>query len=78
MASILLDAEDSSLDVPNMEKLRDAFLDTLGERAHDVSPFTRSAVLKTWRDMVEANVLPVQRVAFAAEIAADRYFNLAK
>ena len=59
-------------DISNLTSLREALLDILQERAHDVSPFTRSAVLKTWREMLEAGAIPVAKVGVAAVVAADR------
>jgi len=58
--------------IPQMARFRDALLDLLAERAHDVSPYTRSAVLKAWCCMLEAGSVPVRRVGTAADVAADR------
>ena len=59
-------------DLANLTSVREALLDILMERAHDVSPFTRSAVLKTWREMLEAGAIPVEKVGTVAAIAVDR------
>ena len=37
-----------SMNAAQLTRIRDAFLDLLVERTHDVSPFTRANVLKVW------------------------------
>ncbi|CAM9833238.1 unnamed protein product [Chrysoparadoxa australica] len=54
---------------------RDKLLDILVERVHDVSSYTRSAVLKVWLGLVEAHALPLDRVLTVAKIAADRLLD---
>ena len=53
-------------------RLRDTILDIIVERTHDVSPYTRSAVLRVWHTLLVANAVPVRRLASVAEIAYDR------
>lgn len=57
---------------PNMEKSRGALLDILEERAHDVSSYTRSAVLKAWISLVQTGSIPVTRVVPVTTFAIDR------
>jgi hypothetical protein len=73
------DAEESSDSPRNKEKniaqltrVRDAFLDLLVERTHDVSPWTRANVLKVWMNLLETHSVPVRRIHAVAELAVDR------
>lgn len=66
------DGESSSEKLPQLARFRDSLLDFLLERTHDVSPFTRSAVLKAWLCVVEEGSVPVRRAGAVAEAAADR------
>jgi hypothetical protein len=52
--------------------VRDAFLDLLVERTHDVSPWTRAHVLKVWAGLLESHSVPVRAIQRVAEIALDR------
>jgi condensin complex subunit 1 len=53
-------------------KTRDALLDMLVERAHDISSYTRAAVLRSWATLVEARALPLDRVITVAKLGTDR------
>ena len=53
-------------------RLRDDLLDLLTDRTHDVSPYTRSAVLKVWVYLLESKAVPVRRINAVAELAVDR------
>ena len=59
-------------------RLRDTILDVIVERTHDVSPYTRAAVLRVWQVLLVANAVPVRRLANVAEIAFDRLFDKAQ
>jgi condensin complex subunit 1 len=56
----------------NLEKSRTALLDILIERAHDVSSYTRSAVLKAWIRLAQAGSIPVGRILPVTVMAIDR------
>jgi hypothetical protein len=51
---------------------RDALLDVLVERAHDVHAFTRAAVLRSWITLAQATAIPLDRVPAATALAVDR------
>ena len=55
-----------------LARTRDALLDLLVERTHDVSYFTRAAVLKVWCSLLEAQALPLSAVAAVTDVAVDR------
>ena len=59
-------------------RLRDTILDVIVERTHDVSPYTRGAVLRVWQVLLVANAVPVRRLPNVAEIAYDRLFDKAQ
>jgi condensin complex subunit 1 len=56
----------------NSEKSRAALLDILQERAHDVSSYTRSAVLKAWIRLAHAGYIPVERIHSVTNMAIER------
>ena len=56
----------------NLEKSRAALLDILQQRAHDISSYTRSAVLKAWIRLAQAGSIPVDRVLPVTIMAIDR------
>jgi condensin complex subunit 1 len=56
----------------NNAKSRAALLDILEARSHDVSSYTRSAVLKVWISLTESGSLPVERVSSVTALAIDR------
>jgi condensin complex subunit 1 len=56
----------------NLEKSRSALLDILQERAHDVSSYTRSSVLKAWVRLAQAGSIPVGRILPVTMMAIDR------
>jgi condensin complex subunit 1 len=56
----------------NLGKNRDSLLQILEERSHDVSSYTRSAVLKAWISIVQASALPIERVIPVTIMAIDR------
>jgi condensin complex subunit 1 len=64
--------EDSATSRENLEKSRSALLDILEARSHDVSSYTRSAVLKTWISLTQSGTLPVERVIPCTVLAIDR------
>lgn len=64
------DANESS--PGNLEKSRSALLDILQERSHDVSSYTRSAVLKAWIRLAHAQSIPVERILPVTVMAIDR------
>lgn len=55
-----------------LAKSRSALLDILEARSHDVSSYTRSAVLKVWINVTQEGSLPVERVAPVTALAIDR------
>lgn len=59
-------------------RLRDTILDVIVERTHDVSPYTRAAVLRVWHSLLLANAVPVRRLGNVSEIAYDRLFDKAQ
>lgn len=59
-------------------RLRDTILDVIVERTHDVSPYTRGAVLRVWQVLLVANAVPVRRLPHVSEIAFDRLFDKAQ
>jgi condensin complex subunit 1 len=65
----LIESENSSA---NFEKSRAALLDILHERSHDVSSYTRSAVLKAWIRLAQTGSIPVERVLSVTVMAIDR------
>jgi len=54
------------------KKTVSSLLDVLTERAHDISSFTRAAVLKAWSSIVENDALPLDRVQPVTLLAVDR------
>jgi condensin complex subunit 1 len=56
----------------NLEKSRASLLDILQERAHDISSYTRSAVLKAWIRLALAGVIPIDRIHPVTAMAIDR------
>lgn len=74
--STLETAEEADKDVAmspsNLEKSRGTLLTILQERAHDVSSYTRSAVLKAWIRLVQEGSIPVERFISVTMIAMDR------
>lgn len=63
------DAENSH---SNLERSRAALLDILQERSHDISSYTRSAVLKAWIRLAQSGSIPVERVLPVTVMAIDR------
>ena len=70
MEMTIEDGEDASR--PNVERQRSSLLDILETRSHDVSSYTRSAVLKAWISLTQAGTLPVERVLPVTALAIDR------
>jgi condensin complex subunit 1 len=64
--------EDIESSRPNLEKSRGALLDILEARSHDVSSYTRSAVLKSFISLTQGGSLPVERVFPVTVLAIDR------
>jgi len=58
--------------MPSDSKSRSNLLEILQERVHDVSSFTRSAVLKAWIQVVQSQSLPVAWFVPVTELAIDR------
>jgi condensin complex subunit 1 len=56
----------------DLSKSRNALLDILSDRVHDVSSFTRGAVMKAWISIVQTGSLPINRLMPVTAIAADR------
>jgi len=56
----------------NLDKSRGTLLDILAARSHDISSYTRSAVLKTWINLTQAGAVPVARVHDVTDMAIDR------
>ena len=56
----------------SLQKSRAALLDILGERVHDMSSFTRVAVLKAWISITQSDSLPLERVMLVTALAIDR------
>lgn len=63
---------DESHAMPSDSKSRGALLQILKERVHDVSSFSRSAVLKAWIQIVQSQSLPVEWFIPVTELAIDR------
>ena len=55
-----------------LEKSRAALLDILQERSHDISSYTRSAVLKSWIRLAHSGSIPVERILPVTIMAIDR------
>ena len=55
-----------------LAKSRAALLDILAERVHDVSSFTRVAVLKAWISITQSGALPLERLMLVTSLAIDR------
>jgi condensin complex subunit 1 len=55
-----------------LEKSRAALLDILQERSHDISSYTRSAVLKAWIRLAHSGSIPVERILPVTIMAIDR------
>lgn len=64
--------EETEMSRPTMEKSRGNLLDILEERSHDVSSYTRSAVLKAWISLSQGGSIPVERVIPVTVLAIDR------
>lgn len=56
----------------SLAKSRTALLDILAERIHDVSSFTRVAVLKAWISITQSGSLPLERLKVVSSLAIDR------
>lgn len=56
----------------SLSKSRAALLDVLAERVHDVSSFTRVAVLKAWISITQSGALPLERLMLVTSLAIDR------
>jgi condensin complex subunit 1 len=56
----------------SLQKSRTALLDILAERVHDVSSFTRVAVLKAWISITQSGSLPLERLMLVTSLAVDR------
>jgi condensin complex subunit 1 len=59
-------------EMPSDTKSRKTLLEILRERVHDVSSFTRSAVMKAWIQIVQSQSLPVEWFIPVTELAIDR------
>eukprot|EP00934_Nitzschia_sp_Nitz4_P007522 Nitzschia sp. Nitz4//scaffold11_size288233//220686//224851//NITZ4_000804-RA/size288233-snap-gene-0.58-mRNA-1//-1//CDS//3329534164//7512//frame0 len=57
---------------PNIEKTRVTLLEILEVRSHDVSSYTRSAVLKAWISLVQSGAVPIERIHAVTEMTIDR------
>ncbi|KAL3912278.1 MAG: hypothetical protein SGILL_006945, partial [Bacillariaceae sp.] len=66
------DAAATDTSPANLEKSRTALLDILIERAHDVSSYTRSTVLKAWIRLAHVGSIPVGRILPVTVMAIDR------
>lgn len=64
--------EENGTTKSSLEKSRGTLLEILTARSHDVSSYTRSAVLKAWINLVQSGSLPVQRVIAVTLLAIDR------
>jgi len=53
-------------------KARDSLFDILIDRAHDISSYTRVAVLKTWAVLIQNQSLPVNKMSPVTCLAIDR------
>lgn len=53
-------------------KMKGNLYDLLLEHVYDISSYTRVAVLKTWATLIEAQVLPVDKLAPITKIVIDR------
>lgn len=65
-------AESEDRNPQQLMRHRDAFLDVMVERTHDINPYTRASVLKVWAALSDAGAVPVARVASVFELALDR------
>ena len=66
------DATESETSPGNLQKSRAALLDILQERSHDISSYTRSAVLKSWIRLAHSGSIPVERIPLVTTMAIDR------
>lgn len=64
--------DEEQLPPQTLEKNRASLLEILVERSHDVSSYTRSAVLKAWISLVQANALPIPQTIPVTILATDR------
>jgi len=71
-SAFILQEESYDTGIQSKQKNRDALLDILIERAHDVSSFTRAAVLKSFAQLTESDSLPLDRVIPVTALAIDR------
>jgi condensin complex subunit 1 len=55
-----------------LSKTKEQLYQLLLEHVYDVSSYTRVAVLKTWATLIEARVLPVDKLAPITKIVIDR------
>jgi len=55
-----------------IQKTRDSLFDLLTERIHDVSSYTRAAVLKAWVHLIENDSIPAERFLSVTRLAIDR------
>lgn len=55
-----------------VQKTRDSLFDLLTERIHDVSSYTRAAVLKAWVHLIENDSIPADRFLSVTKLAIDR------
>ena len=65
-------ATESETSPGNLQKARVALLDILQERSHDISSYTRSAVLKSWIRLANSGSIPVERIPPVTTMAIDR------
>ena len=56
----------------SMAEQKSHLFDILVERTRDVSSYTRVAVLKTWANLIESQILPLNRLIPVTELAIDR------
>eukprot|EP00593_Proboscia_inermis_P006340 CAMPEP_0171317500 /NCGR_PEP_ID=MMETSP0816-20121228/81080_1 /TAXON_ID=420281 /ORGANISM="Proboscia inermis, Strain CCAP1064/1" /LENGTH=74 /DNA_ID=CAMNT_0011810819 /DNA_START=24 /DNA_END=244 /DNA_ORIENTATION=- len=59
--SFNLQEESDDTGIQSKQKNRDALLDILIKCTHDVSSFTRAAVLKSFAQLTESDSLPLDR-----------------
>jgi len=53
-------------------RTRDTLFDILTQRVHDISSWTRCAVLKVWMHLVETDSIPIDRFLSVTVLAIDR------
>lgn len=65
----------AEVNIIQLNRTRDSLLDIIVERAHDISHYTRSTVLKVFVLLLESYSIPVRRIGTIGAIAVDRLID---